>query len=156
VQASVAEEFSHRLAAKMQAVKLGPGLEEGVEMGPLVNGQTRAKVAAMGGEARDAGARVLTGGRVPQRRGYFYEPKALTDVPRDGRVCGEEIFGPVAPIATFESIDEAVHLANATELGLVSFVHTRDLAKALAVAERIESGMVGINRGIVSDPAAPF
>ena len=156
VQAPVAEEFSYRLAGKMKEIKLGPGLEEGVQMGPLVNAQTRAKVSAMVEEARDAGARILTGGRMPARRGYFYEPTVITGAPTDARVFREEIFGPVAPIATFESLDEAVHLANSTEFGLVSFVHTRELSKALAVAERIDSGMVGINRGIVSDPAAPF
>lgn len=156
VQMPVAEEFSQRLAAAMREVKIGPGLDEGVQMGPLVNAQTRAKVAGMVDEAREAGARVLTGGRIPQRAGYFYEPTVVTDVPLDARLLREEIFGPVAPLATFDSIDEAVQLANSTEFGLVSFVHTRDLAKGLAVAERIESGMVGINRGVVSDPAAPF
>jgi succinate-semialdehyde dehydrogenase / glutarate-semialdehyde dehydrogenase len=156
VQASVAEEFGERFAAAMKQVKVGPGLEEGVQMGPLVNSQTREKVAALLDEARDAGARVLTGGRIPQRPGYFYEPTVVTGVPRHARMLREEIFGPVAPITTFESIEEAIHLANSTEFGLVSFVHTRDLTKGLAVAERIESGMVGINRGIVSDPAAPF
>lgn len=156
VQAPVAEEFAQRLAASMRLIKVGPGLEDGVQMGPLVNAQTRSKVAALVKEATQAGARILTGGRVPERRGYFYEPTVITDVPAEARVLQEEIFGPVAPIATFESTDEAVHLANATEFGLVSFVHTRDLSKALAVAERIEAGMVGINRGIVSDPAAPF
>lgn len=156
VQAPVAAEFAQRLAAAMQQIRLGPGLEEGVQMGPLVNEQTRAKVAAMVEEAKQAGARILTGGRIPERRGYFYQPTVITDVRADARLLREEIFGPVAPIATFESTDEAVQLANATEFGLVSFVHTRDLSKALAVAERIESGMVGINRGVVSDPAAPF
>lgn len=156
VQAPVAEEFAQRLAFAMSQVRLGPGLEEGVQMGPLVNAQTRAKVAALVQEATQAGARILTGGTIPDRPGYFYEPTVLSDVPADARVLKEEIFGPVAPIVTFESTEEAVELANATEFGLVSFVHTRDLSKALAVAERIESGMVGINRGIVSDPAAPF
>jgi succinate-semialdehyde dehydrogenase/glutarate-semialdehyde dehydrogenase len=156
VQKPVAEEFSQRLAAAMSQVKVGPGLEEGVQMGPLVNEPTRAKVTALVEEAREAGARLVTGGRIPQRRGYFYEPTVVTDVPADARILREEIFGPVAPIATFDATDEAIQLANATEFGLVSFVHTRDLAKGLAVAERIESGMVGINRGVVSDPAAPF
>jgi succinate-semialdehyde dehydrogenase / glutarate-semialdehyde dehydrogenase len=156
VQASIGEEFSQRFAAAMSQVKLGPGLDECAQMGPLVNAQTRAKVADMVAEAHTAGGRILTGGRIPQRAGYFYEPTVIVDVPHSARMFREEIFGPVAPIATFESIEEAVHLANSTEFGLVSFVHTRDLSKALAVAEQIESGMVGINRGIVSDPAAPF
>jgi succinate-semialdehyde dehydrogenase/glutarate-semialdehyde dehydrogenase len=156
VQAPVAKEFSERLATAMKQVKVGPGLDEGVQMGPLVNAATQGKVAALVNEARDSGARVVTGGRIPKGPGYFYEPTVLTDVPTNARILREEIFGPVAPIAIFDTTDEAIQLANATELGLVSFVHTRDLAKALAVAERIESGMVGINRGVVSDPAAPF
>ena len=156
VQTPIAREFSERLATAMRQVKVGPGLEEGVQMGPLVNAQTRTKVATLVDETRDTGARILTGGRIPQRPGYFYEPTVIADVPANARILREEIFGPVAPITTFDTTDEAIQLANATELGLVSFVHTRDLTKALAVAERIESGMVGINRGVVSDPAAPF
>jgi succinate-semialdehyde dehydrogenase/glutarate-semialdehyde dehydrogenase len=156
VEAPVADVFATRFAAAMAAVKLGPGLADGVQMGPLVNAGTRDKVVELVADARQRGGRVLTGGGVPQRKGYFFEPTVIADVPRDARVFHEEIFGPVAPIARFETVDEAVALANATEFGLVSFVHTRDLAKALHVAERIESGMVGINRGIVSDPAAPF
>jgi succinate-semialdehyde dehydrogenase/glutarate-semialdehyde dehydrogenase len=156
VQAPVAQEFSERLGAAMQTVKVGPGLEEGVQMGPLVNASTRSKVAALVDEARDTGARVVTGGRIPERPGYFYEPTVMTNVPANARILREEIFGPVAPIVSFDTTEEAIQLANDTEFGLVSFVHTRDLAKGLAVAERIESGMVGLNRGVVSDPAAPF
>jgi succinate-semialdehyde dehydrogenase/glutarate-semialdehyde dehydrogenase len=156
VEAPVAAEFSRRFATAMAAVKIGPGLEPGVQMGPLINASTRDKVAALVADARDRGGQILTGGRSPAGRGFFYEPTVISDVPRDARVFHEEIFGPVAPIARFEGVDEAVALANATEFGLVSFVHTRDLAKALRVAERVESGMVGINRGVVSDPAAPF
>jgi len=156
VEAPVADEFARRFAAAMAAVKLGPGLEPGVQMGPLINASTRNKVDALVADARERGGKVLTGGRSPAGRGFFYEPTVIADVPRDARVFHEEIFGPVAPIARFEGVDEAVALANATEFGLVSFVHTRDLAKALRVSERIESGMVGINRGVVSDPAAPF
>jgi succinate-semialdehyde dehydrogenase/glutarate-semialdehyde dehydrogenase len=156
VQASVAQEFSGRLAVAMQRVKVGPGLEEGVQMGPLVNASTRDKVAALVGESQEAGAHVVTGGRIPQRRGFFYEPTVITDVPSDARILREEIFGPVAPVVSFDTTQEAIQLANATEFGLVSFVHTRDLAKGLAVAEQIECGMVGLNRGVVSDPAAPF
>jgi len=156
VERPVAAEFAERFAAAMSKVKMGPGLEDGVQLGPLVNADTRAKVAGLVDDARAHGARVVTGGKVPQRRGYFYEPTVLTQVETEARILNEEIFGPVAPIATFEGVDEAVRLANSSDFGLVSFVHTRDLAKALAVAERIESGMVGINRGVVSDPAAPF
>jgi succinate-semialdehyde dehydrogenase/glutarate-semialdehyde dehydrogenase len=156
VEAPVADVFASRFAAAMAAVTLGSGLDEGVQMGPLVNAGTRDKVVALVADARQRGGRVLTGGAIPQRKGYFYQPTVIADVPRDARVFHEEIFGPVAPIARFESIDDAVALANDTPFGLVSFVHSRDLGKALRVAERIESGMVGINRGIVSDPAAPF
>jgi len=156
VQAPVAEAFAQRFAEAMAAIKIGPGLDDGVQMGPLVNAATRDKVAELVADARDRGGRVLTGGKAPARAGFFYEPTVIAGLPADARAFHEEIFGPVAPIATFETVDEAVALANDTEFGLVSFVHTRDLAKALGVAERIESGMVGINRGVVSDPAAPF
>ena len=156
VQTPVAEEFARRFAWAMATVKIGPGLDDGVQMGPLVNAATRDKVAELVADARDRGGRVLAGGKAPARAGFFYEPTVIAGLPTGARAFHEEIFGPVAPIASFDSVDEAVALANDTEFGLVSFVHTRDLAKALAVAERIESGMVGINRGLVSDPAAPF
>ncbi len=156
VQRPIADVFAKRFAEAMRNIKMGPGLEEGVQLGPLVNARTRDKVAELVADAVTRGARVMTGGKAPDRRGYFYEATVLTEVPRDARVMTEEIFGPVAPVAAFDDIDEAIALANDTEFGLVSFVHTRDLAKGLAVAERIESGMVGINRGVVSDPAAPF
>ena len=156
VQTPVAEEFARRFAWAMATVKIGPGLDDGVQMGPLVNAATRDKVAEIVADARKRGGRVLAGGKAPARAGFFYEPTVIAGLPTDARAFHEEIFGPVAPIASFESVDEAVALANDTVFGLVSFVHTRNLAKALAVADRIESGMVGINRGLVSDPAAPF
>jgi succinate-semialdehyde dehydrogenase / glutarate-semialdehyde dehydrogenase len=156
VEAPVAAEFAKRLADAMARIKVGPGLDEGVQMGPLVNEATRRKVAELVADARNRGGRVLTGGKIPDRPGFYYEPTVIADLPTDARVFHEEIFGPVAPIASFRTEAEAIALANDTEFGLVSFVHTRDLAKALRVAERIESGMVGINRGVVSDPAAPF
>lgn len=156
VEKSVADEFARRFAQAMGQLKLGHGLDPEIQVGPLVNANARDKVAALVAHAIEEGATLLCGGRVPNRCGYFYEPTVLTGVAHDARIMGEEIFGPVAPIATFEGEDEAVRLANATEFGLVSFVHTTDLTRALRVAERIESGMVGINRGVVSDPAAPF
>ncbi len=156
VEKSVAADFASRFAKAMGAMKMGHGLEAGVQLGPLVNADTRDKVAELVGQARDQGAKLLCGGNAPQRRGYFYEPTVLAGVAHDAHILGNEIFGPVAPIATFEGEDEAVKLANATEFGLVSYVHTSNLARGLRVAERIESGMVGINRGVVSDPAAPF
>jgi succinate-semialdehyde dehydrogenase/glutarate-semialdehyde dehydrogenase len=156
VERPVAAAFAERFARAMGAVRLGPGLEEGVQLGPLINRKTRDKVAGLVEDAIARGARLLTGGQVADRLGYFYEPTVLADAPREARLFKEEIFGPVAPIASFDTLDEAVALANDTELGLVSFVYSGDLAKALQVAERLESGMVGINRGVVSDPAAPF
>lgn len=152
----VAGEFARKLAQAMQAVKMGAGLDEGVQLGPLVNAKTRAKVAALVAEALEDGARLLTGGKAPPGPGYFYEPTVLTGVRPGNRILAQEIFGPVAAICEFDTVDEAVALANDTEFGLVSFVHSRDLGTALAVAGRIESGMVGINRGMVSEPAAPF
>ncbi len=156
VEAPVAAEFANRLAQAMAKIKVGPGLDEGVQMGPLVSEATRSKVAELVTDARNRGGRVLIGGKKLDRRGFYYEPTVIADLPTDARVFHEEIFGPVAPIASFQSEDEAVALANDTEFGLVSFVPTGDLAKGLRVAERTESGMVGINRGVVSDPAAPF
>jgi len=156
VQKPLLEAFSRKFAAAMCQVKLGPGLEEGVQLGPLVNARTRDKVAELVADAVDGGGRVLTGGTAPDRTGYFYQPTVIVDAPRSARIMNEEIFGPVAPVTSFEDLDEVVGLANATEYGLVSFVHTRDLAAGLALAERLECGMVGINRGVVSDPAAPF
>jgi len=156
VERPVAGEFARRFAAAMAAVRLGPGLDEGVQLGPLINRGTLDKVAQLVEEAVGQGATVLTGGKARGGPGYFYEPTLLTDVRADARILKQEIFGPVAPLCVFDTVEEAIALANDTEFGLVSFVHTRDLAKALAVSERIEAGMVGINRGVVSDPAAPF
>ncbi|WP_341643853.1 NAD-dependent succinate-semialdehyde dehydrogenase [Thauera sp. SDU_THAU2] len=156
VESPVAREFADRLAAAMAGVKIGHGLDDGVQLGPMVNAGTRDKVASLVKVAIAEGATLIAGGKVPDGPGYFYEPTVLADVAADATILREEIFGPVAPIATFEGEEQAVALANATEFGLVSFIHTRDLAKALRVADRIESGMVGINRGVVSDPAAPF
>lgn len=156
VERPVAEAFGRKLAHAMSEVTLGHGLDAGVKLGPLVDAKTRRKVAELVDEALACGASLLCGGRAPERTGFFYEPTVLADVPPHARVMREEIFGPVAPIGVFDGEDEAVARANDTSLGLVSFVHTRDLARAMRVAERIESGMVGINRGIVSDPAAPF
>jgi succinate-semialdehyde dehydrogenase/glutarate-semialdehyde dehydrogenase len=156
VQAPVADEFSRRLAERMVALVVGPGTQDGTEVGPLVNQDAVDKVDSLVMEAIAAGARPLIGGASPDRPGYYYEPTVLVDVTPDSAILTEEIFGPVAPIVTFETEDEAVALANATEFGLVSYVYTGDLARGLRVSERLESGMVGLNRGLVSDPAAPF
>jgi succinate-semialdehyde dehydrogenase/glutarate-semialdehyde dehydrogenase len=156
VHEAVASEFSAKLAARLGALHLGPGLDDGVDLGPLVNSDTRSKVAQLVESAAKDGGRIVTGGRAPDRPGYFYEATVLDDVPPDAGILSEEIFGPVAPIVRFTDTDEAISLANSTEYGLVSYLYTRDLRRALQVAEALESGMVGINRGVVSDPAAPF
>ena len=156
VQAGIAERFTARLAQRMSGLKLGRGTEEGVDVGPLVDAKQRDKVDELVRDAVDRGARVVTGGARVGERGYFYAPTVLADVPADARLLREEVFGPVAPIATFETEDEAVEAANDTEFGLVAYVFTRDLQRALRVSERIETGMVGLNVGVVSNPAAPF
>jgi succinate-semialdehyde dehydrogenase / glutarate-semialdehyde dehydrogenase len=156
VHEAVADEFSAKLARRLAAVRVGPGLEDGVELGPLVNADTRDKVAGLVDSAAADGGQVVLGGRAPDRPGYFYEPTVLDHVPASAGILSQEIFGPVAPIVRFADQSEAIALANATEYGLVSYVYSADLRRALQVAEALESGMVGINRGVVSDPAAPF
>jgi len=156
VHEDVAGEFSAQLAARLDAVRVGPGLEEGVELGPLVNSDTRSKVAGLVESAAREGARIVIGGKAPGRPGYFYPPTVLDDVPPDAAILSQEIFGPVAPVVKFASTDQAIALANDTEYGLVAYLYTRDLRRALQVSEALESGMVGVNRGVVSDPAAPF
>ncbi len=156
VAASVAGEFTDRLAERMSALKVGRGTEEGVDVGPLIDDDQRSKVAELVANAVDAGSRVVTGGNSISGPGYFYEPTVLADVVPGARVLGEEIFGPVAPITSFESEDEAVAAANDTEYGLVAYVFTRDLNRALRVCERLQTGMVGLNQGMVSNAGAPF
>jgi succinate-semialdehyde dehydrogenase/glutarate-semialdehyde dehydrogenase len=156
VQKPVAQEFAQRFAGAMREIKMGHGLDDGVQLGPLINDDGRSKVAQLVKQAVDGGAKVMAGGKAPGRKGFFYEPTVLFDVKDDMQVMREEIFGPVAPIAVFDTDDQAVAMANGTDLGLVSFVHTRDVGRGLRISERIEAGMVGLNRGLVSDPAAPF
>ena len=156
VHEKVAAEFSAKLAGKLGALTVGPGLDDGVDLGPLVNADTRDKVAGLVDSATNAGAAVLTGGQAPDRVGYYYEPTVLDNVPAGAGILAEEIFGPVAPIVRFTVEAEAIALANNTEYGLVSYVYSGDLRRALRIAESLEAGMVGINRGVVSDPAAPF
>jgi succinate-semialdehyde dehydrogenase/glutarate-semialdehyde dehydrogenase len=156
VQAGIADEFATRLTEAMSSLIMGPGYDEHTSLGPLVNAPTRDKVAALVGEAISSGAELRTGGTVPAGPGYFYPPTVLTNVAADAEILRTEIFGPVAPIVTFSTEEEAIALANETEYGLVSYVYTADLARGLRVSERIEAGMVGLNRGLVSDPAAPF
>jgi succinate-semialdehyde dehydrogenase / glutarate-semialdehyde dehydrogenase len=156
VHDAVAGEFTAKFAARLAALNVGPGLEDGTDLGPLVNSDTRSKVATLVEGAAKDGGRLVTGGSAPDRRGYFYAPTVLDDVPPTAAILSEEIFGPVAPIVRFTDTDEAIRLANSTEYGLVSYLYTADLRRALQVAEALEAGMVGINRGVVSDPAAPF
>jgi succinate-semialdehyde dehydrogenase/glutarate-semialdehyde dehydrogenase len=156
VHESLAEELARRLAERMGALRVGRGTEPGTDVGPLIDNRQRAIVSELVGDAAARGARVLTGGHALDGPGYFYAPTVLAGVPADARVLAEEIFGPVAPVATFATEDEAVAAANRTPYGLVAYLYTRDLSRALRVAERLESGMVGLNQGIVSNPAAPF
>jgi succinate-semialdehyde dehydrogenase/glutarate-semialdehyde dehydrogenase len=156
VHASVAEEFASGLAAAMGAVRVGPGLEPGVQLGPLINEAAREKIERLVGDAVDRGARVRAGGERPAGPGYFYPPTVLDRVASESAMLTEEVFGPVAPIVAFEDEADAIALANDTEYGLVAYVYSRDLRRAMAVGEAIETGMVGLNRGVVSDPAAPF
>jgi succinate-semialdehyde dehydrogenase/glutarate-semialdehyde dehydrogenase len=156
VHESVADEFARRLAERMGALRVGRGTEDGVDVGPLVDAATRDKVGELVADAVDAGAKVLTGGSPVGDRGYFYAPTVLGGVEPGARVLSEEIFGPVAPVTTFHSDDEALLMANDTEYGLVAYLFTRDLSRALRVSEGLETGMVGVNQGIVSNPAAPF
>ncbi|HEX5395937.1 MAG TPA: NAD-dependent succinate-semialdehyde dehydrogenase [Candidatus Limnocylindria bacterium] len=156
VHDAVADKFNETFAARLKAMKLGPGLDESTDVGPLVNEDTRSKVAELVDGAVSAGASALLGGRAPERKGYFYEPTLLDGVSAEAAILNTEIFGPVAPIVRFTDEADAIRWANATEFGLVAYVYTRDLRRGLRVSEALESGMVGLNRGLVSDPAAPF
>jgi succinate-semialdehyde dehydrogenase/glutarate-semialdehyde dehydrogenase len=152
----VADEFSRRLAERMSALVVGPGLQDGTQVGPLVNEGAVAKVDELVRSAIDDGARAVVGGRRGDGPGFYFEPTVLVDVRPDAAILRQEIFGPVAPVVTFTTEEEAVALANATEYGLVAYVYTTDLARGLRVSESLEYGMIGLNRGLVSDPAAPF
>ncbi|MGI9098880.1 MAG: NAD-dependent succinate-semialdehyde dehydrogenase [Solirubrobacteraceae bacterium] len=153
---SVAGEFAARLAERMGALKLGRGTEEGVEVGPLIDADQLGKVAELVDDAVAKGARVLCGGERVAGPGHFYRPTVLADVPDDARLLREEIFGPVAPVKGFASEDEAIAAANDTEFGLVAYLYTSGLQRALRVSERLETGMVGLNQGMVSNAGAPF
>jgi succinate-semialdehyde dehydrogenase / glutarate-semialdehyde dehydrogenase len=156
VAAPIAEEFAERLADRMGKLKLGRGVDPDVQVGPLVNEEQLQKVTELVEDAEQRGAIPIVGGHARDGRGYFFEPTVLTGVPDDARLLKEEIFGPVAPVKAFSSEEDAVRWANATQYGLVAYLYTRDLGRAFRVMEALEYGMVGLNRGIVSDPAAPF
>ncbi|MCW2768761.1 MAG: NAD-dependent succinate-semialdehyde dehydrogenase [Aeromicrobium sp.] len=156
VHESVAEEFSTRLAERMAGLNVGRGTDDGIDVGPLVEAKQRSKVAELVDDAVSKGATVLTGGSAPDGQGYYYSPTVLTGVPLEARLAKEEIFGPVAPVFTFTDEEDAIAMANDTEFGLVAYAFTRDHARVIRVYEGLETGMVGINQGIVSNPAAPF
>ena len=156
VHESIADEFAQRLATKLGDMKVGRGTEEGVQVGPLIDDVQRGKVAELVEDAVGKGAKVLTGGEKVGDRGYFYAPTVLSGISDDATLLREEIFGPVAPVKTFASEDEAIAAANDSEFGLVAYVFTRDLKRALRVSEALEVGMLGLNKGLVSNPAAPF
>ena len=156
IHESVADEFASKLSAKMGALNVGRGVAEGTNIGPLIDEKSRQGVHALVQDAKEKGAKVLVGGEIPSGEGYFYPPTVLMSVPETCDILQNEIFGPVAPICTFKSEDEAVKMANNTEYGLVAYAFTKDLNRGLRLAERLEVGMFGLNTGIVSNPAGPF
>jgi succinate-semialdehyde dehydrogenase/glutarate-semialdehyde dehydrogenase len=156
VQESVAAGFAERLAAAMGALRVGAGTDEQTQLGPMVSERAVSGIAEKVSESVAAGAVAVLGGARLDRPGFFYPATVLTDVPRTSPVAIDEVFGPVAPIIPVRDEDDAIALANSTEMGLTGYVFTRDLARGLRVSERLEVGMVGLNRGLVSDPAAPF
>ncbi|MEJ6688808.1 MAG: NAD-dependent succinate-semialdehyde dehydrogenase [Paracoccaceae bacterium] len=155
VHESIAEEFTRRLSAEMSALKVGDGTDPSVDVGPLVNADTRDKVAEFVADAVAKGAKVECGGAVPNGKGFYYPPTVLSNVSEDAECVRDEIFGPVAAIQTFTDQEDVIARANDTEYGLVAYVFSEDFKRALQVCERLEYGMVGLNRGLVSDPAAP-
>jgi succinate-semialdehyde dehydrogenase / glutarate-semialdehyde dehydrogenase len=156
VQEKIHDEFARKLTEKMTALQMGNGLQDGVALGPLVNAEGRDKVKELVADAVKKGAKVLTGGEAPGGKGYFYPATVLTAVPDGAAMLSEEIFGPVAAIQTFQSEDEVIRRANDTEYGLVAYLYTKDLSRGMRVSEKLDFGMIGLNRGLVSDPAAPF
>jgi len=156
VHGSVAREFADLLGRRMAALTTGRGQTAGTDVGPLINADAVEAVGRLVSEAVEQGAELVTGGEAPQGPGHFYPPTVLLDVPAGTRIVREEIFGPVAPITTFHSDDEALALANDTEYGLASYVYTRDLGRTVKLAESLQFGMVGVNTGLLSNPAAPF
>ena len=156
VHESVAGDFTSLLSEAMASLKMGPGIDRSTQVGPMVNRKSRDDIAELVELATDNGANVVTGGTVPDQKGFFYTPTVLNKISPDAEILKSEIFGPVAPVVAFGSEDEAIEMANNTEFGLISYVYTSDLSRGLRVSEAMESGMVGLNRGLVSDPAAPF
>jgi succinate-semialdehyde dehydrogenase/glutarate-semialdehyde dehydrogenase len=156
VHETVHDVFAQKLTDKMNSLKIGNGLDEGVNLGPLVNKEGRDKVIELVDDAVSKGGKVLTGGKTPDGAGFFYPATVITNVPDNAKMLNEEIFGPVASIQTFKSEDEAIKRANDTEYGLVAYLYTKDIGRGMRVSEKLDFGMIGLNRGLVSDPAAPF
>jgi succinate-semialdehyde dehydrogenase / glutarate-semialdehyde dehydrogenase len=156
VQEKVHDEFAKKITARMAGLKVGNGLDDGVAVGPLVNAEAKKKVGELVADAIGKGAKVLTGGKLPNGPGHFYPPTVLDNVPDGADMLREEIFGPVVSIQTFKSEDEVIARANDTEYGLIAYLYTKDLSRGMRVSEKLDFGMVGLNRGLVSDPAAPF
>ena len=156
VEAGVAEEFTSKLAVAMSAIKVGNGLESGVTCGPMINAAAIETIDSLVQAAVGEGASAVVGGSKVDAPGFFYQPTVLADVAPGADITRHEIFGPVAPVVTFTDTATMIDQANDTEMGLTAYVYTRDLAKGLSVSERIQAGMIGLNRGAVSDPAAPF
>ncbi len=156
VHANVADEFTEKFSAAMKAMKVGPGLDPSVDLGPMVNQWAIEDIDRLVQDATGKGSQVVTGGAPMEGTGFFYPPTVLSCVPNDSNCLREEIFGPVAPIVTFTDDDEAIAAANDTEYGLIAYLFSGNLGRGMAVAERLDAGMIGVNRGLVSDPAAPF
>jgi succinate-semialdehyde dehydrogenase / glutarate-semialdehyde dehydrogenase len=156
VHEKIHDAFAKKLTDKMAALKMGNGLDDGVALGPLVNAEGLSKVKELVDDAVKKGAKVLTGGKAPDGKGYFYPATVLDNVPDGVKMLNEEIFGPVAAIQTFRSEDEVIERANDTEYGLVAYLYTKDMNRGMRVSEKLDFGMIGLNRGLVSDPAAPF
>ena len=156
VEAGVADEFTDALAEAMGEVTLGNGMDEGVTCGPMINAGAVSDIDGLVRGAIDEGATAVVGGNTVDGPGYFYQPTVLGGVAHGSAITQAEIFGPVAPVISFTDTDEMISQANDTEMGLTGYVYTADLARGLSVSERIQAGMIGLNRGAVSDPAAPF
>ncbi len=156
IQSGIYDAFAHGLTRRMSALKIGSGTDADTECGPMITRKSVEKIDRLVGDAVARGAKILCGGTVGQGKGFFYPPTVLGDVPPDVEMAHEEIFGPVAPLSRFADEDEVIARANDTEYGLAAYIYTRDLARGMRVASRIESGMIAINRGLMSDPAAPF
>jgi succinate-semialdehyde dehydrogenase/glutarate-semialdehyde dehydrogenase len=155
VARSVATEFTQKFSAAMGALKVAPGLTEGAQLGASVSIKERNKIAELVDMAKSAGAQINIGGEKPEGKGAFY-PATVMTVKKDNPILNYEVFGPIAPIVIFDTDEEAIEIANDTEYGLIGYVYSNDLARAIRTAEALEAGMVAINRGVISDPAAPF